>query len=45
MYEAKKSAIIGMWRCGAIIEQICVVMNMKYWKVEEIINQYKYNQP
>ena len=37
------SAIIGYWRSGASLEQICVVTGMKYWKVESIIENYKTN--
>lgn len=40
MTPNNKSAIIGFWRSGAPIEQICWGMNMKYWEVEEIINNY-----
>ena len=40
MTPNKKSAIVGFWRCGAPIEQICWITNVKYWKVEEIINNY-----
>lgn len=40
-----KSAIIGYYRCGSPIEQICHLVNIPYNKVESIINAYLKNNP
>lgn len=39
-----KSAIIGYWRCGAILEQICVITGIAFWKIDKIITDYKNTQ-
>ena len=40
MTPYQKSAIIGYWRSGAPIEQICWITGMKYYKIEKIIKDY-----
>lgn len=40
MKKETQSAIIGFWRMGAPIEQICHVTNVPYQKVELIIEKY-----
>lgn len=37
------SACVGYWRCGAPLEQICVIMGIAFWKIEKIIEDYKTN--
>lgn len=39
--EKTKAAIIGHWRGGATLEQIIVATYILYWKVKEIIDEYK----
>jgi hypothetical protein len=35
------SAIVGYWRCGATLEQICVLKGIEYYKVVKIIENYQ----
>ena len=43
--EHQKSAIVGYWRCGAPLEQICVVTGISFWKIEKIITDHKTHTP
>lgn len=39
--EHTKSAVVGYWRGGAMIETIMWIVGLPYWKVEKIIDDYK----
>lgn len=36
-----KSAIIGYWRCGATIDEIMSITNIRYMVIQQIINDYQ----
>jgi transposase len=37
----EKSAIVGYYRSGAPLEQICWIVGLPYVTIERIINQFK----
>ena len=39
--QYEKAAIIGYWRGGAPLEQICWIMGKPFWKIEKTIEEYK----
>jgi hypothetical protein len=40
MTQYEKSAIIGYWRCGSSIEQICVITGVYYTVIAKLIKTY-----
>ncbi len=41
MTTQQKAVIIGLWRMGAVIEQMCFVLKTPASKIEKVIEDYK----
>jgi len=41
MTTQQKAVIIGLWRMGAVIEQMCFVLKTPAYKIEKVIEDYK----
>jgi len=39
-----KAAIIGYWRMGATLDQICAMTGVVFWKIEKIIEDFNQSQ-